>query len=528
MKAILLARVSTEEQNTGGQLIKLKEYADRKGLEYTAEDIFDFDESAYKADRKKFDEVIRILKSKKEKIALCCDKIDRLVRNFLIHLPVIDELRRAGNVELHFPSDNIVLSNQSPAADLFRFNMGVSLAQYYSDSIRDNVNRAIYKLIKSGKVLGKAVYGYKNITIDEETKTVEVETYEAQVVLKLYEWYATEAYSMKELVQKAKQELNATLAKSKIGRILEDKFYIGIATYKKTGLEYPHVYEKIVPDYLFNKVQEIKYSRTQWDGKGKYAGKEFYYRALIKCTVCGYSVSPEEQRGKNYYVCTQYGGKHGAKYVAESVLTDEFAKAFEKLTLSEETAKRVMDDLKKLNQDNLAISGDLINQLHADQTKLKLRKSKLYDDYADAGITRDFYEDKLKQYDLELSRIEDKLSKIEKVDKEFYLTAGYVIQLAKHSTELFKRSEPEERRLLIKTVLLNVRWNGEKLQHDYLEPFNLLVQMNERPIWGLRLDRKDSGLIKPAVSDLATAIIETKGAINHVNKVENDVEQEAA
>ena len=484
MKAILLARVSTEDQDTEGQLIKLKEYAVRKEFEYTEEDVFDFDESAHKADRKKFEEIIFGLKSKKEKVALCCDKIDRLLRNFLIHLPVIDELRRSGKVELHFPSDNIVLTDESPATDLFRFNMGVALAQYYSDSISDNVKRGIHKLIKTGKILGKAPYGYKNVIIDEDTKTVEVEPYEAQVVLKLYEWYVTGAYSMSELIKKAKKELNATLVKSSLGRILEDKFYIGIATYKKTGLEYPHIYEKIVPDYLFNKVQEIKTGRTQWSGKGKYAGKPFFYRNLIKCTVCGYSITPEEQKGKNYYVCTQYGGKHGAKYVEESVLTGEFAKAYERLTLSEETAKKVIEDLKKANEDNMFISTELITQLRKDQDKIKQRKSKLYDDYADESITREFYEEKLKQYDLELNRVDAQLTRIEKVDKAFYLTAGYIIQLAKHSSELFKRSEPEERRLLIKTVLLNITWDGKKLHYDYLSPFNLLVEMNERPVWG--------------------------------------------
>lgn len=90
----------------------------------------------------------------------------------------------------------------------------------------------------------------------------------------------------------------------------------------------------------------------------------------------------------------------------------------------------------------------------------------------------------MKQYDLELDRIKDKLSKVEKVDKDFYLTAGSIIALAKHGAELFKRSEPEERRLLIQTVLLNVKWNGQKLLYDYAEPFNLLVEMNDRPIWG--------------------------------------------
>jgi len=82
-------------------------------------------------------------------------------------------------------------------------------------------------------------------------------------------------------------------------------------------------------------------------------------------------------------------------------------------------------------------------------------------------ITKDFYEARLKQYETELNRIEDKLSNIDETDKDFYAAGGYIIQLAKHSNQLFKCSEYEERRLLIKTVLTNVTWNGEK-QKDFL------------------------------------------------------------
>ena len=305
------------------------------------------------------------------------------------------------------------------------------------------------------------------------------------MVLKLYEWYATGAYSLLQLVEKVKAELNTNLPKSNIAKILDDKFYIGIATYRKENLEYPHCYEKIVPDYLFNKVQEIKNGRTLWNGKGKYAGKVFYYRALVRCDVCGYSLSPEKHKGKNSYCCTEYGGKHGAKYVKEDILTGEYAKAFARLTLSKETAQKIIEDLKKANEDHLYVSTEFIGQLEKDKEKLRQRKSKLYDEYLDAGITKEFYEEKLKQYDKELARVNDKLASIEKVDKDFYTTAGYIIELAKHSAALFKRSEPEERKLLIQTVLLNVRWNGKKLLYDYAEPFNLLAEMNESPIWGV-------------------------------------------
>ena len=104
------------------------------------------------------------------------------------------------------------------------------------------------------------------------------------------------------------------------------------------------------------------------------------------------------------------------------------------------------------------------------------------------GITKEIYEAKLKQYDSELNSIEDKLLRVDEVDKDFYVTAEYILQLAQQSSDLFKRSEHEERRLLINTVLLNVTWDGVSLCYDYKEPFNLLAEMNESPVWGARPD----------------------------------------
>jgi hypothetical protein len=86
----------------------------------------------------------------------------------------------------------------------------------------------------------------------------------------------------------------------------------------------------------------------------------------------------------------------------------------------------------------------------------------------------------LRQYDSELNKIDDKLKSVEKTDNDLYVTAEYIIQLAKHSRELFRCSDYEERKLLIKTVLLNATWNGASICYEYKEPFNLLAEMNER------------------------------------------------
>jgi DNA invertase Pin-like site-specific DNA recombinase len=481
MKAILFARVSTNEQDTKPQLILLNEYA-KGNFEYGDKDIYDFDESAFKEGRAKFDVIIDRLKSEKEKTAFICDKVDRLTRSATRRMPEIEDLRKSGKIEFHFPSEGkLILNDHSPASELFRFNIAVSLAQYYSDAISDNVKRSIYKRIKGGQILTKAPFGYRNIGEEKEDKTVITEPQEARVVLKMFEWYSTGAYSESQIKNKVIEEYGIKMAKSKVGHILSNKFYIGICYYRKKNIEYQHIYETIVPENLFNEVQNLKEGRLLNGNKSKYAGKPFYYRGLVRCAKCGCSLSPEEQRGKNYYCCTEYKGKHDAKYVHEEELTDKFAEIFKRITISEEDTLKVMSDLKKLNADSQIMSDDLIKNLRFQYDDAKHRQSKLYDDFNSLGtrITKDFYEEKWKLYQNQMDMAKEKIDRVEKVGKDFYLTAGYIIQLAKHSSELFVRSELEDRKLLIKTTLSSITWDGENLLYDYIFPFNLLADVRK-------------------------------------------------
>lgn len=65
MKAIILARVSTEEQKEAGnslpaQIHRLEEYCKRKS--FIIDKIFSFDESAYKQKRDEFDKALDYVK----------------------------------------------------------------------------------------------------------------------------------------------------------------------------------------------------------------------------------------------------------------------------------------------------------------------------------------------------------------------------------------------------------------------------------------------------------------------------------
>ncbi len=220
MKALILARVSTEEQKEAGnslpaQQARLVSYVKRNSnLELAKE--FIFDESAYKEHRKEFNKVIEYIEKQKETIALCCDKVDRLSRDFLVGLPALETFRREGTIILHFPSDNLILHKDSPATDLFHFNIAVSLAQYYSNSISDNVKRANEYKIRHGECIGKAPGGYINVIDDNGNKDIIPDPARSHLVVKMFELYATGNYSIRILAEEMKKlGLRTTLKNSK-------------------------------------------------------------------------------------------------------------------------------------------------------------------------------------------------------------------------------------------------------------------------------------------------------------------------
>ena len=102
MKAILIARVSTEEQKEAGnslpaQVARLERYCQNKGFKIIK--VCSFDESAYTDNRDEFDRILDFIIEQKEKLAVCCDKVDRLTRNvfdkrvsFLYEKALKDEL----------------------------------------------------------------------------------------------------------------------------------------------------------------------------------------------------------------------------------------------------------------------------------------------------------------------------------------------------------------------------------------------------------------------------------------------------
>lgn len=476
MKAIIFARVSTEEQKREGyslpaQILKMREYCFRKNIQISKE--YMIDESSTTDERRKFYAVIEEIKKSKEKTILIIETIDRLQRSFKESV-VIDDLRKKDLVEVHFLRENLILSVESNSSDIIRWDMGVLVAKSYGLQMKDNMKRSIEHKLRNGEWVHPYPYGYKKIN-----KEVVLDEQKALIVKKAYELYATAAYSMDLLREKLKKDYGIDWSKGFLDAVLKRDFYYGVM--KRGNQSYPHIYPTIITKTLFDKVQQIKDSFAK--KPFKYAGNPFVYRGLIRCGHCGNAITAEEQKGHVYYHCTQSKGKHGAAWLREDRITEEIATFFRKLSIPQNIVDEIINGLKAVHDGKVEFRKTRINSLTKDREVYAKRCEKIYLDRLDGRITDEEYDKFRQMFRDKISEIDSQIAMLQESEDNYYITAELVLDLANRSPELFENSNIEEKRQLIKIVLSNLTIEGDKLRLEANKPFDLIANFDDRQGW---------------------------------------------
>ncbi len=486
MKAIILARVSTEEQMQEGQSIpaqlqRAKEYCQRKSLTIQSE--HQFDESSLKDKRKKFELVIDEIRKSKETVALVVETVDRLQRSFKESV-LLDEFRKSCKLELHFIRENLIIHKDSNSSEIQRWDLGVFTAKSFVLQVSDNVKRTFDLKRRNGEWTGRATIGYLNINKpnSETEKDVIPDPDKDYLILKLFELYATATYSMKNLRDEMhKLGLRSVggkaLSVSMVDFILKNPFYYGMM--KAKGQLLPHKYKPIISKELFDKCQQV---RQNWGKKPfQYGAKPFIFRGLLRCARCGCSMSPEIHKGRYiFYACTNARKELCSKkiYVPEADLLKPVYELLEAFSfIPEDAIQLIVEELKKSNEAKGLYHRTAIQSLRAEYDSTQTRIDRLLDVLLDGSITKDDYDKKLKslkerQYELNLQ-----LEEHTRADENYYITVSNVFNLAKNALGLFQSSEVEEKRALLNFLLQNSLVENKKLTFELRKPFDLLLKV---------------------------------------------------
>lgn len=488
MKAIIIARVSTEEQKEANnslpaQTRRMEEYCFRKGFQIFEK--FSFDESAYKVQRTDFDQILDLIVSQKEKIAVCFDKVDRLSRNvFDKRVPILYEKALKDEIELHFVSDGQTITSNLSATEKFAFSMSLGLAKYYSDAISDNVKRAQEQMLKMGVYPTKPPRGYIRVEVAKDKTEIVVDEFNSKIVIMAFENYASGAFSLESLRTKLNTDYRLNWSKGFLDKVLKDKFYYGIMTWNKK--EYHHKYKPLITEELYNRVQQFREGfRKQ---PFKYGGKPYVYRGLLRCGHCGLAVTPEKHRGIVYYHCTQSKGKHGAEWLTEAQITEQVGDVFKRMKLPDEVLNKIILTLKDNNESKSSFREAQFKRLADEHELYAKRVERLYPDFADGRITNEEYDKYHNLFNAKLAEIDADVALLQNAEDNYYVTAKYILEITNKAHELFKCSEMEEKRQLMKLVLSNTRIEGRKVLFEAQKPFNTILDFADRQAWLLGHD----------------------------------------
>jgi len=200
IKAVIYARVSSREQEREGfsipaQLELLRNYALNHNITVVKE--FEDAETAKKAGRTNYNEMLKFIKSSKDVNTILVEKTDRLYRNFKDYVTLEDY-----DLEVHLVKEGTVLSENSKSHEKFIHGIKVLMAKNYIDNLSEEVKKGLAQKVKEGYVISKPPYGYKKA--DKKASIIDENT--AQFVKRAYELYAIGHLSLKRVAKQLYDE----------------------------------------------------------------------------------------------------------------------------------------------------------------------------------------------------------------------------------------------------------------------------------------------------------------------------------
>ena len=495
-KAIILSRVSSKDQEEGYSLEvqtdRLEKYCERKGLRVI--DRFRIVESSTRGDRKLFNQIISFIQKQREPIALVADKVDRIQRSQR-ETPILDDLIRHGKLELHFNSEGYTISRDSSAHEMMMWGMGVVIAKSHTDLLSENVKKSLKRKVEvHGEWYGAAPIGYLNQR-DARGKGVIVSDHlRAPIIRKLFETYATGAYTLSQITEKAKElglrsKNDKVLVKSVIHRMMQNPFYHGEMIIK--GEKWRHCHEPLITKEIFKACEAVRmgYEKKPF----RYAGKEFLFRGILKCAITGNMVVSDTKIKKykdgttsewTYLITTNPNSVTKKIWIREEEIMQQIEDALKSLQIKDpEILKETMEYLSVVNNGKKHEFNREVAAFKEEHTKIQNKLDKLLDFLAEGILTKDEFLEKkalLKERQYELS---DLIATYDKVDDEFSKKLGRLINITNDAYETFRGSNTAEKRELLNFVFSNLNLNGCKLEYTWAFPFSELVKLTNRPGW---------------------------------------------
>ena len=473
MKAVILTRVSTREQEEGHSLpaqnTRLLDYAKRKQLEVIK--TFQIIESSTRGKRKEFMEMIEFCKQQTETIAIVADAVDRVQRSFKESV-MLDDLIRQEKIELHFYRENMVIGKNSSASDIMRWDFSVMGAKSYVLQLSENVRRSLDYKLKNGERAGVAPCGYENFVDHDGKHSIRPKEPDATKVRRLFEMYSIGGTSAHQLARVAdtwglRSYSGKKLTTTSIFHILGNPFYYGEMLVK--GKLHRHIYTPLISKALWDKVQEQK--AAQGSKPFKYGELPFLYRGIFtdyyRQIIC-----PCELKKQKFFYVVCYKENGTRLYIPEKEIDNQIISILNRIAIPDEMINHFRQHIKDAKESEVAFRNDELARLKAEVTKIEGRLEKLFNMRLDEEIDKQTYEDKRDAMLLKKGRLESEIKAHGKADDGFNEIVLDLFDLINHVGDAFSMGKSiENKQLLLHFIFKKLVLKEGNIGYELNPPF---------------------------------------------------------
>jgi len=473
LHCVLYARVSSAEQELGysipAQQQLLREYAAKH--EMVIEREFVEAETAKRAGRGEFEAMLAYLRSGRCRHVLV-EKTDRLYRN-LQDAAAVEAL----GVDVHFVKEGTTHTPRSGASAKLTQGMKVLFAKHTVDNLSEEVKKGMRTKAAQGLWPSYAQLGYENTVGGNQRRIITPHPVLGPMVTQLFEWFATGAYSLKELAKRAFEEgfrfrrSQAKVPVATLHKILRNPIYMG--EFDFGDVRYQGIHEPLVTVEVWNRVQEVLNRRGA--RKHRRTTREFPYSGFVQCGHCGCSMVAEVKKGKYvYYHCTGYRGKCGEPYTPEAVLRREFAAGLEDLVIPPAMLRWLEGELIDSDKGERTALAERAGRYQGELSRCQGRLNLLYEDRLDGRIDLHTYDRKAQEYRQQEAQLRSKIDEIEATAAQAREDRVDLAMLVGDVGNMFRDQSATEQRRLLHLVLLEASWKGGVLRMSLREPFAML------------------------------------------------------
>lgn len=487
---VIYVRVSSKSQKEEGYSIPaqkklLSDFAKMNGFRIVKS--FEDDETAKSEGRAGFGEMVEFLKNDKRKIdTVLVEKTDRLYRNFKDYI-TIDDL----GVTVFLVKENEKIGKDASSHQKFIHGIKVLMAKNYIDNLSEEAKKGLKQKAESGIYPCNTLpLGYIRKKIDGKSYPI-IDKKNKDLVVKIFEHYATGLYSIERLLNKIDEEgliipanfpksskLSA-LRKSTLHGILRNPFYYGDFYWK--GSLYRGKHKPLIDRELWEKTQNVLDRFQNKKMSSKYNTLKFTFRGLLKCEECGRTITGVRKikpSGKKYtyYGCTKYKTDCSQKPVTEKELNEQIKSLLEGLKFPPEGIEYIRLGLKQSLQSKNNFEDKIKERLEKNKKDSEKQFKVLYGDRLDGTISKKFYKEQSKMLEKKIKKLENKINRYTKADIDYYKTGSEILELSQKAAILYKEATIEEKQRLLSFLLQNATLKDKELHVEYKKPFDKIYQ----------------------------------------------------